>query len=128
MPITDSIDRSFVTGLNNFLHHRAGTLEVNSTNWGDETTEAIRKWLHKIRAKVPKNNQKQHKLRSGSFHGRVLGRRVQNRQMGVENYRYSAAISQRPEQCKPANNETHEQFYCARACQILEQLSQRLNA
>ncbi|CAG5083298.1 Oidioi.mRNA.OKI2018_I69.PAR.g10339.t1.cds [Oikopleura dioica] len=52
MPITDAIDRSFVTGLNNFLHHRAGTLEVSTTNWGDETTEAIRKWLHKIRAKV----------------------------------------------------------------------------
>ena len=127
MPITDSIDRSFVTGLNNFLHHRAGTLDVNSTNWGDETTEAIRKWLHKIRAKVQKLVKNQHKLDSGPFYRRILGRRVQNRQMGVENDRYSAAISQRPEQCQPANNQTHEQFYCARACQILEQLSQRLN-
>lgn len=50
--ITGSMDRTFVTGLNDFLHNRAGTLEVSTTNWGQETTRAIRQWLHKIRAKV----------------------------------------------------------------------------
>ncbi|CBY14170.1 unnamed protein product [Oikopleura dioica] len=50
--IKGSMDKTFATGLNNFLHNSAGTLEISSTNWGHKTTRAVRKWLHKISAKV----------------------------------------------------------------------------